>query len=86
MNEACSSHPHPQRQFVVLPENFDQWFATNNFIRGPICWIGDAPSEKVVCTLQLNRVVVWQFIALYFMQLIFLSYRPTKPTITSRTA
>lgn len=54
---------HRQRHFVVLPEDFDQWFTTNHFIPGPICGIGDVPSEKVVCTVQLNRTMVWQLIA-----------------------
>lgn len=55
-----SDNPY-RRHPVVLPEDFDQWFTVNHFIPnadGAICHTGDVPSDKVVCTLQLHRVLV----------------------------
>jgi hypothetical protein len=63
MNRVFSNYPRPQRHFVALPEDFDRWFTVNHFIPGPVCWTGDVPSEKVICTVQLNRAMVWQLIA-----------------------
>ena len=61
MHKLYSDYVHPQRHFVVLPDNVDQWFIVNHFILdapGAICQAGDIPSEKVICTLQLNKTMV----------------------------
>jgi uncharacterized protein (DUF3820 family) len=51
-----------RRHLIVLPEDFDQWFTLNRFIPGAdgaIRQMGDVPSDKVVCTLQLSMAMVW---------------------------
>lgn len=88
MNKVFSNYPHPQRHFIALPEDFDQWFTVNHFIPGPMCCMGDVPSEKVICTVQLNRTMVWRLIAAQLRlswKLNFLSNRSTMPTISSDT-
>jgi len=73
-----------------LPEDFDQWFTLNHFIPdadGVICQMGDVPSDKVVCTLQLSRVMVWCSYnsAAFRQELIALSNRSITPTTSSHT-
>jgi uncharacterized protein (DUF3820 family) len=58
MNGRYPDRLHNQRHFVVLPEDFHQWFTVNRFIPGAFSSLGDVPSEKVVCTLQLSKVMV----------------------------
>jgi hypothetical protein len=61
MHKLYSDYVHPQRHLVVLPDHFDQWFIVNHFILdapGTIHQAGDVPSDKVICTLQLNKSTV----------------------------
>ena len=54
----CSDHIRNQRHFVVLPEDFRRWFTVNRLTPGAFSSLGDVPREKVVCTLQLNKMMV----------------------------
>jgi uncharacterized protein (DUF3820 family) len=47
-----------RKHFIALPEDFREWFTTNHFIPGAFSFLGDVPNEKVVCTLQLYKVMV----------------------------
>jgi len=58
MSGQHSDHLHSQRHFIILPEDFRQWFTVNHFIPGAFNSLGDVPSEKVVCTLQLNETMI----------------------------
>jgi len=58
MNGQYSDPTRTQRHFVILPEDFHQWFTVNHFIPGAFSFLGDVPSEKVVCTLQMNKMMV----------------------------
>src|ERR1700729_4561301 len=80
-----------RRHLVVLPDDFDQWFTVNRFIPdadGVICQTGDVPSDKVVCTLQLSRVMVWRHYnsAAFCQEVTALSNRPILQITFSHTA
>jgi hypothetical protein len=61
MHKLYSDYVHPQRHLVVLPDDVNEWFIVNHFIPdapGTTRQAGDIPSEKVICTLQLNKSTV----------------------------